>query len=87
MKNWAGNLEYTAAEHRQPRTIDELAEIVVSSPRVKALGSRHSFNDAADTSGVLVSLGNLPGEVEIDESNGVVRVPAGHTYADVGSAL
>lgn len=87
MKNWAGNLEYTAAEHRQPRTIDELAEIVVSSQRVKALGSRHSFNDSADTSGVLVSLGNLSDEVEIDRANGLVRVGAGRTYAEVGAAL
>ena len=54
--NWAGNHGYRArtaapAGHRS----SELQEIVAAAPRVRVLGSRHSFNDIAD-SDELVSL-------------------------------
>ncbi|GAB3268089.1 FAD-binding protein [Sinomonas notoginsengisoli] len=91
MKNWAGNLEYSAASAIRPTTTAELAEVVVDAGRrggrVKALGSRHCFNDVADTPGLHVLLDRLPGGIEVDSSRRVVRVPAGCTYGELGLAL
>ena len=57
-----------------------------TAPRVKALGSRHSFDDVADTTGTHVVLdayddGRPP--VEVDPSTGVASVAAGLRYGDV----
>ena len=48
--------------HR-PTTHEQLREIVARAPRVRVLGSRHSFSDIAD-SAELVSLEGLPADVE-----------------------
>ncbi|WP_136611003.1 D-arabinono-1,4-lactone oxidase [Sinomonas albida] len=87
MKNWAGNLEYSAASVARPGSVSELAELVASAERVKALGSRHCFNDVADTPGVQVLLDRLPSDVEVDTSRRVARVAGGLTYGDLGLAL
>ena len=58
--NWAGNYEYRAARIARPQSVDELRELVVGAPSVRALGSRHSFNDLADTTELLVSTAGLP---------------------------
>lgn len=87
MKNWAGNLEYSAASVARPGSVEELSELVARSERVKPLGSRHCFNDVADTSGVQVVLDGLPGSVEVDSERRVARVPGGLTYGDLGLAL
>ncbi|GAA3908044.1 FAD-binding protein [Microbacterium invictum] len=86
-RNWAGNTVYRARELRTPASIDELAGIVTSQPRVRVLGSRHSFNDIADTDGVLVSLVSLPGEPELDEPHRRVRVPGGIRYGELAPWL
>jgi alditol oxidase len=84
--NWAGNLTYAAADVAHPRTPEELARTVRSAPRVKALGSRHSFDDVADTTGTHVVLdayddGRPP--VVVDPATGVASVAAGLRYGDV----
>ena len=53
--NWAGSYEYRAGTIHEPATIEELQEIVAGAPRIRVLGSRHSFSDIAD-SDELVSL-------------------------------
>ncbi len=60
-RNWAGNLTYRAARLHRPTSVAEVQELVARSPRVKALGSRHCFNDIADTPADLVSLDALEG--------------------------
>ena len=56
-QNWAGNHAYGAESVVTPRTVDEVREAVAAASRVKALGSRHCFNDIADTpGGVLLDL-------------------------------
>ncbi|GGH95515.1 D-arabinono-1,4-lactone oxidase [Arthrobacter liuii] len=80
MKNWAGNLEYSSADVRRPDSVTELADLVANSARVKALGSRHSFNRVADTDGVHVLLDALPQQVDLDSSRGTVRVSGGVSY-------
>ena len=49
LTNWAGNHTYRAARLHEPDSLGRLQEIVRTSEVVKVLGSRHSFNDIADT--------------------------------------
>jgi xylitol oxidase len=87
MHNWAENVEYTTTDLRTPTSVDELRDVVASSRRVKAIGSRHSFNRVADTDGVLVSTEALGLPIEIDQATDTVRVGAGTTHAVLARAL
>ena len=87
MKNWAGNLEYSSAEVRRPETVARLAEAVAGSRRIKALGSRHSFNRVGDTDGTHLLLDALPQEIELDSSRRSVRVSGGISYGTLCRAL
>jgi len=84
--NWAGTHTYAAARIVTPRTVEELQEVVASSPRVRALGSRHSFNDLADTDGVLVDTSALPHSLEVIDDD-TVKVAAWMRYGDIATAL
>lgn len=86
-RNWAGNYSYSAAEILSPTSVDELCSIVASSSKVRALGSRHSFNDIADTSGVLVSLEGLPTNIVLDPVAMNVRVGGGTRYGVLATEL
>lgn len=83
--NWAGTHTY-AGRIEHPRSVDELRSLVARSPRVRALGSRHSFNDIADSE-VLVSLSELPADIDIDSGASTVRVAAHVPYAPVAQAV
>jgi xylitol oxidase len=87
MRNWAGNVDYSSADLRTPATVEELQELVSTSPRVRATGTRHSFSGVVDTSGVLVSTTRLGRTVEIDEARELAWVPAAATYAQVAPVL
>ena len=90
MKNWAANLTYSSARIERPRNLAELAGIVAGEPRVRALGSRHSFCDVADTTGVHVQLDLLDDgrpALEVDPGTGVASVRAGLRYGDVVADL
>jgi xylitol oxidase len=84
--NWAGNYAYTATALHQPASLDELRRIVARAPKIHALGSRHCFNDIAD-SAELISLDGLDRAIEIDRDAGTVTVNAGMRYGDLAQAL
>lgn len=84
--NWARHYEYTATTVHEPRTVDELREIVAAAPRIRALGSRHSFNDLAD-SAELVSLEELEPGIRVDEETETVSFSAGVRYGDLAEEL
>ncbi|MFF1271970.1 D-arabinono-1,4-lactone oxidase [Streptomyces marokkonensis] len=83
--NWAGNITYAAKELHRPRTLDALRALVAESPRVRALGSGHSFNEIAEAGedGVLLSLGGLPPRIDVDTAARTVRVGGGVRYAEL----
>jgi len=90
MRNWAGNLLYSARGLVRPTSLDELADVLDTPGPVRALGSRHSFNDLADTPGVHVQVDRLDDgrpAVDLDAATGVVSVNAAIRYGDLSRAL
>lgn len=81
--NWAGNLVYSSQHIHVPQTVEQIQEIVAQSKRIKPLGSRHSFNDIADTDGEIVSLQNLNRIVSLDLANQTVTIEGGVRYGDL----
>jgi xylitol oxidase len=82
-QNWAGNTPFNAARFHRPNAIDDIQEIVRKADRVRVIGSRHCFNDIADTTGDLISLSGLDNEVTIDREHHTATVNAGVTYREL----
>lgn len=85
--NWAGNYRYQAARFHRPATVDAVRELVAASDALKVLGSRHSFNGVADTTGDLVSLERLDRVVALDPAARTVTVEGGIRYGELARAL
>lgn len=81
--NWAGNYLYQARQIFQPETIEQLQEVVRRSRKVKALGTRHSFNDIADSPEDLVSLKYFDKILHLDREQKTVTVEAGVRYGEL----
>ena len=74
----------------RPGSVDELQALVADHDQVKALGTRHSFTDIADTpdtAGVLVSLEDLPPDIRVDESRQSVSVSGAATFHTLSEEL
>jgi alditol oxidase len=87
VRNWAGNYTYSAGQVVTPRSLDELQSIVRASHLLRALGSRHSFNDIADTTGTHVSMVELPRMYELDHAAQRVRVDGAIRYGELAVRL
>ena len=84
--NWAGNYAYRAERLHRPETVEQLQETVAGAKSVRVLGSRHSFNDIADSS-ELVTPEGLPADVVFDREAGTVSFNAGLKYGELVDAL
>ncbi len=87
LTNWAGNHAYVARALHEPGSVDELREIVRRGRSLRVLGSRHSFNDIADTTGELISLAHLPRVFELDRAASTVTVDGGVRYGELCGPL
>jgi xylitol oxidase len=86
-RNWAGNYTYTAARIHRPETVEQIQEIVGGAARVRALGTRHSFNSIADTPDDLISTEKLNRVVSLDPARRTITVEGGIRYGQVGQYL
>lgn len=87
IRNWAGNITFTATEVHRPPSVAELQSLVSGSAQIKTLGTGHSFNRIADTTGALVSVAGLPRVLELDSGRGLVRLSAGISYGELTGFL
>ncbi|MDQ2965537.1 MAG: FAD-binding protein, partial [Chloroflexota bacterium] len=87
LTNWAGNHAYRAANLHEPESIEQVQEIVRSARSLRALGTRHSFNDIADTTGDLLSLRRMPRIFDLDRGAGTIRVDGGVRYGELCGPL
>ena len=86
-QNWAGNYRYSAARWHAPESVEALRTLVARSERLKVVGTRHSFNGIADTTGDHLSLARLPRVLEIDRARRTVTVDGAMRYGDLAPAL
>ena len=85
--NWSGNIRFAARSVETPTDLEQLRRIVTGNDRVRALGSRHSFNAIADTDGVLIDLSRLEPAYEIDAGERSAWVPAAARYGEIAATL
>jgi len=85
--NWAGNYAYSAANLYYPETVEQVQGIVSRSKKLKALGTRHSFNGIADSPGDLISLERFERLFILDPVRRTVTVDAGARYGQVCQLL
>ena len=87
LRNWAGTYTYTAGAVVYARTVDDVRRAVLGGGRVRAVGTRHSFNDLADTAGTLIAVSGIDPDPVLDSAARTVTVGAGVTYGALAGWL
>jgi xylitol oxidase len=87
LKNWAGNLEYSASNVFYPKTVEQVQDVVRKCDKLKALGSQHSFSKIADSKHNQVSLRDLNKIISLDKIARTVTVEAGVRYGELAPYL
>ncbi|WP_348264150.1 FAD-binding protein [Telmatobacter sp. DSM 110680] len=85
-QNWAGNITYSTDHVHTPANIDEVREVVKTCTKLRALGSRHSFNRIADSNQNQLSLEHL-NQIDIDDKAHTVTVGAGVKYGQLAPVI
>jgi xylitol oxidase len=86
-KNWAGNYEYGTDNIYFANTIEDVTDFVKNHDKLKVLGSRHCFNNIADSTDQFLSLKYLDNVVSLDENARTVTVEAGVSYGKLAPWL
>lgn len=85
-RNWSHDRRHRAGLVR-PASEEELIALVRSAPRLRVVGSGHSFNDGLATTGINVSLDDLAGVVDLDPRARLVTAWAGTRLRDLNRVL
>jgi xylitol oxidase len=84
--NWAGNYTYRARAIHAPSTLEQLQELVGGLPRVRIIGSRHSFTNIADSE-ELVTLDRMAPDVVVDHDARTVSFGGAVRYRELAREL
>src|SRR5437773_5782583 len=87
LKNWAGNLEYSTDRLYAATSLQQVRDHVKSENRLKALGTRHCFNNIADSKDGFLSLKAMDQVIALDTATRTVTVAAGITYGQLAPYL
>jgi alditol oxidase len=83
LTNWAGNLEYGTNRVYSAQSLEDVRKFVKERSKLKVLGTRHCFNDIADTSREFLSLKSQDKIIALDPKALTVTVEAGMTYGQL----
>ena len=83
LKNWAGNLEYGTDRLYSANSLEQVRIYVKKQSKLKVLGTRHCFNNIADSTHNLLSLKSMDEVVALDPQAHTVTVDAGMTYGQL----
>lgn len=83
LKNWAGNLEYSTDRLYSANSLEQVRSYVQAQSRLKVLGSRHCFNNIADSTHNFLSLKSMDQVVALNPAARTVTVDAGMTYGQL----
>lgn len=86
-ENWAQSHTFGAEFVQHPTDLEEVQKLVTAGGPVRALGTRHSFTDLADTAGRLISVDGLPLELVIDSAARTASFAPGIRYGDLATEL
>jgi len=87
LKNWAGNLEYSTDRLYTANSLEQVRSYVRKQSKLKVLGTRHCFNNIADSTDNLLSLKPMDDVVALDADARTVTVAAGVTYGKLSPYL
>jgi len=83
LKNWAGNLEYGTDRLYSANSLEQVRDYVKKQSKLKVLGTRHCFNNIADSTHNILSLKSMDEVVALDPETRTVTVNAGITYGQL----
>ena len=83
LKNWAGNLEYSTDRLYAANSLEQVQDYVKKQDKLKVLGTRHCFNNIADSKDTFLSLKPMAELVALDPKASTVTVDAGMTYGQL----
>jgi xylitol oxidase len=86
-RNWSGNTIFEARRIHCPTSVDEVRRIVSASPKIHAIGARHSFNGVADSTDELIDLRGVDPRITVDPDRRTVTVGAGANYSVLAAHL
>jgi xylitol oxidase len=87
LKNWAGNVEYGTANLYSATSVEQAQDFVRKHPRMKVLGTRHCFNQIADSSENFLSLRPMDKVIALDTQARTVTIPANMSYGQLAPYL
>ena len=83
MQNWAGNLEYSTDRLYSADSLEQVRSYVRKQSKLKVLGTRHCFNNIADSRDDFLSLKAMNEVLALDSGARTVTVNAGMTYGQL----
>jgi FAD-linked oxidoreductase len=86
-RNWSGSVIAAPERLERPGSEAALAAIVANAERVRVAGTGHSFMPLCETDGVLISLADMDGGLEVSPDRETVWVPAGMSVGELTAAL
>jgi len=87
LRNWAGNIEYSTDRVETAISLAQVEGYVKSQTKLKALGTRHCFNNIADSKDSFLSLKPMDQVISLDPAKRTVTVGAGMTYGKLSPIL
>ena len=87
IKNWAGNLTYGTTSIYEPSTAAEVVDLVKKLSKFRVLGTRHCFNQIADSNDNLISSKRFNKIIRIDKQKRQVTVEGGIRYGELCRAI
>lgn len=91
MQNWSGNQRWEPTKVSYPQSEEAIAQLVLQAREggttIRTIGSGHSFTALNNTSGILVSLDQWQGIIEVHEERQEVTVKAGTKLHLLGQLL
>src|SRR5947207_8623366 len=83
LTNWAGNLEYGTDRLYSANSLEQVRSYVKKQNKLKVLGTRHCFNNIADSTDNFLSLKSMDEVVALEPGAHTVTVDAGMTYGEL----
>ena len=87
LSNWAGNLEYSTERLHPANSVEDVRAFVKQEKKLKVLGTRHCFNNIADSRDNFLTLKPMDEVVSLDAAARTVTVSAGITYGQLSPYL